>query len=168
MGEAQFFEVDVGHDTIPFSAALIPDVDGLRMMLIAGHPDDELLVYGSSLPGRPVPDPQTVLHGGDLIRALAFELPISFDQAYESDLEPIGPYWRLRHVVPNAVENEFDVVMTVDDEVDDADRVDTATVSFGPVHRTQLEPIPEYVVTVRAADLLEVIRQSMGVTWRAE
>ncbi|WP_308796401.1 hypothetical protein [Agromyces silvae] len=164
MGDEAGFELTVGDGDLPFSARRVPDVDGRRMLLLAGHADDELLLYGSSLPGRVVPGPQTMLHGGDLIRALAFELPISFGQAYESDLEPIGPYWRLRQIASDEVQNGFDVVLTVDD----ADELDTATVSLGPVHRTQLEPIPEYAVTVRAADLLEAVSQIMGVRWRAD
>ncbi|MDR5700218.1 hypothetical protein [Agromyces aerolatus] len=165
MGEAQRFEVDVGHGVPPFSGAMVPDVDGRRMLLLAGHADDELLLYGSSLPGRAIPDAQTMLHGGDLIRALAFELPVSFDEAYESDLEPLGPYWRLRRVAPSeVVANAFDVVLTVDD----AEELDTATVSLGPVHRAQLEPVAEYLVTVRAAELLEAVARIMGVHWRAD
>lgn len=164
MEEARFFEVDIGHDVPPFSATRVPDVDGRRMLLVAGHHDDELLLYGSSLPGRPTPMPQTMLHGGDLIRALAFELPIGFGEAYESDLEPIGPYWRLRHVASGEMANPFDVVMTADG----VGLLDRATVTLGPVHRTQLEPIPEYAVTVRATDLLTAISSVMGVHWRAD
>ena len=164
MSDARFFELDFGHGSVPFAATMVPDVDGRRSLLLAGHPDDDLLVYGSSLPQQPVPDAQTMLHAGDLIRALAFELPITFDQAYASDLEPLGPYWRLRHVDPSTLANAFDVVMTAEGTEDLA----TATLSFGPVHRTQLEPVAEYAVTVSARELLEVIPRIMGVSWRAD
>lgn len=164
MAHEKFFELHVGDDAVAFTATVVRDVDGQRELLLAGRDDDDLLLYGSSRPGRPVPDAQTMLHGGDLIRALTFELPISFDRAYESDLEPLGPYWRFGHVEPSAVENPFDVVMTVDD----AERLDTAVVSFGPVHRTQLEPVPDYLVTVRATELLDVVQQLMGVVWAAD
>lgn len=164
MEDARIFEVDIGHGVAPFAATRVTDLDGHRILLLAGHHDDELLLYGSSLPGRPVPSPQTMLHGGDLIRALAFELPIGFGEAYESDLEPIGPYWRLRHVPSGEVANAFDVVMTADD----VDQLDRATVTLGPVHRTQLEPVPEYAVTVRATDLLTAISSVMGLHWRAD
>jgi len=36
------------------------------------------------------------------------------------------------------------------------------------VHRTQLEPVAEYAVTVSARELLEVIPRIMGVSWRAD
>ena len=58
----------------------------------------------------------------------------------------------------------FDVVMTVDDAVS----LDTTTVSLGPVHRTQLEPVADYVVTVRAVELLDAVDQLMGLPWSAE
>lgn len=147
-----------------FTATLLDDVRGQKRLLLAGRSEDDLLVYGSSLPERVDPSPQTMLRGGDLIRALTFELPISFDQAYESDLEPLGPYWRLREVAQRGLANVFDVVLTVDGP----DELDTATVSFGPVHRTQLEPVPEYVVTVHATELLEAIRTAMGIGWAPE
>jgi hypothetical protein len=165
--EERFFEVNLGDAVLPFTASMVPAVDGRRMLLLAGHSDDELVLFGSSRPDAPVPEPQTMLHGGDLIRALAFELPITFDQAYESDLEPLGPYWRLRHVAPSDLANVFDVVMMVDGP-ERPEELSKATVSFGPVHRTQLEPVPEYVVSVDATELLNVIRSVMGVGWSRE
>jgi hypothetical protein len=164
VGDEGYFDLSVGDDVVPFSGTFVQDIDGQRQLLLAGRSDDDRLLYGSSRPGRPIPGAQTMLHGGDLIRALTFELPITFDRAYESDLEPLGPYWRLRHIAPSDVANAFDVVMTVDD----AERLDTATVSFGPVHRTQLEPVPDYLVTVRAIELLDVVQRLMGVLWEAD